>query len=389
MTLVASGPLKLGTIAAEYGAAATNQRLGSYYRGHASKLVRKPAVDSGAVSDSANVPLEGVPLQLSKFYSQGKGFTYTNTTTRLNNYYPHGEFGSDWLNDDWPKKYINNAVIGATTNGYYACILYGGLAPFTFTNNSEIQGGYGPANAGAGQHAIYLYNSTASSRITVINNYGIRGGGGGGGAGGAAGAGGPGYYYYTAQEVPGYQPNVYHIAYRTGGAHGIVYIYWGGLIYSGYMPPQPPMAVGAYTYYQNARQDAGGSNQDWSIYRQWTATAYTSGGGGGGGGYGGNGAGYGVNNAGGGAGAAGAPGGVNAGAGGAGGIGGTGGYFGANGNTGNTGATGAGGNNGGGGGGVAGAAGGPGGYCVYAASVWSFANYNTINGPYGGGVAPT
>jgi hypothetical protein len=403
MTIVASGQLNMSAIAAEYGAGQTDSKLGDFYRGAGgAKWVRANSGDNGAVNLSAGVPATQTDLKYSHFYGQAKGWQYTNTTVRVpspSHYHCHVEFGSDWLGangTNWPCYYINNNGIYSTSTSYYALVIYGRQdnGPFTFTNNSEIQGAGGAPNSGAGQHAVYIYNSENASyanRPIIINNYAIRGGGGAGGVGGQGGTGGQGYYNYTAQDGPTYQTWGYDLVERTGGSHGICDIYWAGsLIYDQYQPPFPPIGIGGYTYYQGAVQiDQGGGAGHYAIYRQYTATQYTGGGGGGAGGNGGRGIGYNSPNQGGNGGAPGAGGSTNAGSGGYGGTGGTGGSWGENGQTGGTGATGNGGNAGGGSPGAGGGGGGAAGYCVYAATKWGFANNNTLNGPYGGGVANT
>jgi hypothetical protein len=394
MTIVASGALRTSALRTEYGGG-TPMRLGSYARGHPSKWVRANSGDNGAVNGSAAVPAQGSPIRLGHFYGQAIGWTYTKTAVSVNNYYPHGVFGSDWLGangTDWPCVFNNNNVMGASSTSYYACIIYArqNNGPFSFVNNHEIQGAGGAANSGAGQHAIYIYNSENASyanRPIIINNYAIRGGGGGGGVGGKGGTGGAGFYNTTPQDGPAYSTAAPIYAAQYQGTPNTSQYYWNGSTVYNAAGNTNPVTVGIYTYYRGTlRQNA--TVMQWEIYRTHVVQNNTSGGAGGAGGAGGQGIGYNDPNTGGAAGAAGAVGGTNAGRGGTGGTGGTGGSWGANGNTGATGATGADGNAAGGPtAGLGGAAGGAAGYSIYAATKWGYANYNTNNGPYGGGVA--
>lgn len=414
MTLVASGQLNLATIAAEYGAPTVDLNFGELRRGHPSRYVRSNSANNLAVNMSAGVPATATDLKITEFYGQGRGWRYTNSTTRTNHYHCHAEFGDDWLGTNgtyWPCEYINNATMGATSTSYYALVIYGrqNNGPFTFTNNSEIQGAGGAANSGAGQHAVYIYNSENASqpnRPIIVNNGAIRGGGGGGGKGGTGGTGGQGYYDtpYTAQEGPVYDPSSYYW-YTTTGAGNDVVRWANSTVYSA-VNIAASVVVGGITYFRHTLRStttSGGGYQPhtnpeptyyhrkYEIYRQYPASSrtITNGGVGGAGGNGGQGIGYNDPNTAGVAGANGAGGGTNAGAGGKGGTGGTGGGWGAAGGTGATGATGPTGNYSGGAGGAAGSGGGAAGYSIYAASKWGYANYGTNNGLYGGGVANT
>ncbi len=396
MTIAASGPLRIENLGNEYGWAPDPGpwRMSHYRRGHASRLVRANSGNNGAVNGSAGVPTSG-PLRMAHFRGQSKGWTFTNSSVRINNYYPHGEFGDDWLGANgtgWPCFFINNNGIYSNGTSWYALIIYARLdnGPFTFTNNSEIQGGGGPPNSNPGQHAVYVYNSGSvyANRPIIVNNHAIRGGGGAGGVGGTGGTGGTGYYIAQEGPVYGETPDKYQW-YRNvdSNYHGV---WWANqnLWESAHgIPAAASVVLGAYTYYRHTLMSTAGSTNRYQIYRQWAV--YVGGAGGGAGGNGGRGIGYNSPNQGGKPGAGGGNNGGNSGVGGSGGYGGTGGSWGQNGQTGATGNTGAGGNAGGGYGGAAGGGGGAAGYSVYAASAWGFANYNTIQGPYGGGVANT
>jgi hypothetical protein len=403
MTIVASGALRTGALRAEYGGG-TPMRLGSYARGHSSKFVRANSGDNAATNMSANVPAQGQPIRMGHFYGQAIGWTYTNSAVQINNYYPHGHFGSDWLGangTNWPCFYINNNGVYSTSTSYYAMIIYArqNNGPCTFTNNSEIQGAGGAPNSGAGQHAIYLYNSENASyanRPVIINNYAIRGGGGAGGIGGTGGTGGQGYTqawsWDPADTSYVYARNSYCFqGHQVTG--GYWRLYWGGALQVHSTSATSPPATydyGGWTYEKGSLREqqgvSGGTDYWYQLRRRTLVTNYYGGGAGGGGGNGGRGIGYNSPNQGGNGGAPGAGGGPNAGSGGYGGTGGTGGSWGEAGQTGATGATGNGGNSTGGAAGAGGAAGGAAGGSVYAATQWGFANNNTAQGPWWYGV---
>jgi hypothetical protein len=396
MTIAASGPLRTGAIRTEYGGT-TPMRLGNYRRGHATGWVKTKAANNVSVNLSQNVGI--TVMRMGQFYGQAKGYQYTNTTDRISqypspnvpHYHCHVEFGDDWEGNTWPCFYINNAAMVSATTSYYALVIYGrSTGPFTFTNNNEIQAAGGAPNSGAGQHAVYIYHTTAgANRPIFINNYAVRGGGGAGGVGGGGGTGGQGYYQVLNQEGPAFARNSTAWNTATGGTTDI---WWAGarLLNTTNLGGATSWASGGYTYYRSTYVGMNFKRQEYYIYRQWYSNVVTGGGGGGAGGNGGRGIGWNSPNQGGAGGAPGAGGGTNAGAGGTGGTGGTGGSWGAPGATGGTGAGGGYGNySGWGSAGGGGGGGGAGGYSIYADGPWGLINNNTLNGPYGGGVAPT
>lgn len=409
MTIAASGPLKTAAIRTEYGGT-TPMRLSTYRRGDASGYVKNKAANNLADNNSAAVPTSG-PLRMANFRGQAIGYTYTNTTLRATvsgHYYCHLEFGDDWATSSWPMTYINNATIGSTATTHYALVIYGRtVGPFTFINNSNIQGCGGNANSGAGQHAVYINNSEAgANRPIFINNVGatVAGGGGGGGQGGTGGRGGA-TSHITYSPGPGNTQYTYSRGmsnWRTG-SNAVTTIFWSAAaVYTG-AAPSNPWVSGANAYYTNgvARETydvSGVTCTGHEIRRQATASS-TAGGLGGAGGNGGKGQGYnsaktnGVAGAVGSAGTAYGSGGAwSSGSGGTGGTGGNGGSFGSAGVAGNTGATGnpgttsvaplptA---------GSAGSPAGASGYSIYAMTPWGLTNSGTLLGLTGGGVAPT
>ena len=414
MTIAASGALRTAALRTEYGGG-TPMRLGSYRRGHASGWVKKNAANNVARNLSELVPESTQPTRLGIFRGQAKGFHYTNTTIRSGaggtHYHCHVEFGDDWTTSPWPCTYENYSAIGSNDTGTYALVIYGrSVGPFTFNNKSRIEGAGGAPNSGAGQHAIYMYNTSAAFKPLFLNSPGgaVRGGGGAGGVGGTGGQGGnTGYVVYE----PGpYQSTYYYTrdvtCYRISSGSQYA-VFWGGpAIYVAQASPGWPWQSDANTLYMYgplAEQNVPGGPVNYNYYqmrRQYGATS-GYGGAGGAGGNGGRGQGYNLSQQSGVMGTLGSPGWVvttppapahSTGSGGRGGTGGSGGTWGNGGSTGNVGATGNSGSSGSGLGGAAGAAGGAGGYSIYVAAdcPWSLSNAGgTIQGTYGGGTAPS
>ncbi|MBB3445883.1 hypothetical protein [Rhizobium sp. BK379] len=270
---------------------------------------------------------------------------------------------ADWA--DQKKKRIEilpGVIIGSTSAGTPALRTgTGGVGEIIINNAGSIHGAGGAANSGAGGHAI----NVQQTGITINNSGAIRGGGGGRG-----GNGGPGYYYSTATEGPVYQRSGGAYYWLRTGANQDTILWAGSVILSSGYPEADPRSIGAYTYHRYAFVEYGGQDDPYppdryfSLYREYTVTNYTSGGGGGNGGRGQGSDGSLTGGSGG------AAGGSNAGTGGTGAAGGNWGL------AGGTGATGGGGNNGG---GTAGAAGGAAGAAI-TGSARTLNNTGTING---------
>jgi hypothetical protein len=278
-------------------------------------------------------------------------------------------FGSNYGSGVAKRLIINSGVtIGGTSAASPALTIPTGLAGSLLIDNyGAIQGAGGVGGtSGAGGDGGNAILAQAACRI--INNAGatIYGGGGGGGRGGNGGDGGGGFYYYTATQILG---DPYNVGSDCDQAcRNYPYGDWSD----------------AYCYadcYVGYDNDGIRADSCWTCARNYTATAYTSGGSGGAGGAGGRGQGYEGALAAGAAGAGGAAGGTNAGAGGTGGTGGSGASWGATGVTGNTGGTGANGNNGAGAGGASGSAGGLAGFYINGLSTFvTLTNSGTVAG---------
>jgi hypothetical protein len=363
-------------------------------------VIPNNAANNPAVNLCASVPTAGV-MNLAKYRGTQKGWVYTNSV-ELTNYTMATAFGDNW-NTNWPKTFVNNNYIWATSTGFYALIITGGLGSATLVNNHYVLGGGGVGSGAVGQHAMYI---NTAIKVAIQNNGAIFGGGGAGGVGGAGGTGGQGYYYTYPVVTEGpfyinagnaftYDAGDYFVRYQhvSGGSDYTHYI-WNGANISGNLFASSPVtsfASGAYTYYLVTLSFQTGDLYCYSIKRQSQPAVVnvTPGGGGGGGGPGGRGiqrdAGMGA----GGPGVPGTAGGANAGAGGTGGTGGTGGDWGLQGFMGNVGQAGGYGNYGGYGSvGAQGGAGGAGGYAIAAQTAFSLNPQGSIRGPIGP-VAPT
>jgi hypothetical protein len=211
-------------------------------------------------------------------------------------------FGAGSWESNTPKKVIINSgiIIGATSTANYALNIPSGLGgTLRIDNNGSIRGAGGAANSGTGGNTIF-----AGSAVSINNLGTIYAGGGGGGQGGT---GGGGFYTYPATYYYGGANGDYHnfddlcAAFFGGGA------YCAGGEYAVF-----DELGNSYLYCGDCRKN-------------YTATAYTSGGAGGNGGVG---RGYNQTQAGG---LGGAAGGTNAGTGGTGGTGGNWGTGGGNG----------------------------------------------------------
>ena len=113
MTLQASGAISLSDIRAEYQGGSSAISIGNMYRGGAN--VRANAGDNPSTNLSASVPTSGA-ISFSNFYSQEKGFQYTEGTNRTNKS-AQDYFGTDY-SADYPKKLtISSTITNTSLNG--------------------------------------------------------------------------------------------------------------------------------------------------------------------------------------------------------------------------------------------------------------------------------
>ena len=202
MTIPSSGQsLSFSALRTEFVGGSSAISLSDLYRG-GSNIIKK-AGDNQATNDAASIATSGA-LDVSDFYDQGKGFTFTYSTSFLSGASGTDQNASDLFGDDYDVNYPKNIVIpsGITlgsnnTSEYGLEIDAGGTGTITITNNGSIigaggaGGSAGSANGGtggsggAGGDALKFHVPA-----TIVNNGSIFGGGGGGAGGGGGGQGG-------------------------------------------------------------------------------------------------------------------------------------------------------------------------------------------------------
>ena len=206
MAIPSSGQsLSLSALRTEFVGGSSAISLGDLYRGGSNIL--KKAGDNQATNLAASLPTSGA-LDVSDFYDQAKGFTFTYTTAGLGATSATDQDASTLFGDDYDVNYPKNIVIpsditlGTNNTSEYALeIDAGGVGTITVTNNGNIIGAGGAGgsagaagssgaggdggNGAAGGDAI-----KAAVPVTIVNNGSILAGGGGGAAGGGGGLGG-------------------------------------------------------------------------------------------------------------------------------------------------------------------------------------------------------
>lgn len=431
MAIPSSGQsLSFSALRTEFVGGSSAISLGDLYRGGSNIRAKHPT--NPATNDAAGVPESGA-LDVSDFYDQGKGFTFTYTSGATDQNLSD-LFGSTDYGVDYPKNVVIPASVTLGTNNTSEYALEadsGGDGTITITNNGTIMGAGGAggaggsANSGAGSAGSAGGDAfKASVAVTFINNGSLLAGGGGGSGGGGGGKGGnlsqQQQQQTTAQQGPSYQhspsSNVYMWV-KLNGSPGpyqspvssAVSLYqsttnntYGSRARFGGGPPgtvnlpynSNSYTQGQYTYYRGPQQQSGpigvsmelqgwGQSIRYAIYRQYPQSqqqqTQVSGHNGGAGGAGGLGRGF-NNQPGGDAGSSGSSGSTgSAGNGGAGATGGAGGDFGADGSAGSTGSTGTSSSTSGASGGAAGAVGAAG-KSIEGFSNVTFTNNGTVSG---------
>jgi len=378
MPIPSSGQsLSFSALRTEFVGGSSAVSLGDLYRGGSNIRAKHPT--NTATNDAANVPTSGA-LDVSDFYDQGKGFTFTYSTGGTDQNLSD-LFGAPDYAVDYPKNVVIPASVTLGTNNtseYALEVDSGGDGTITITNNGSIigaggsGGGGGGANSGSGSAGSAGGDAIkVASACTFVNNGSILAGGGGAGGGGGGGKGGdlsqqqqttgqqgPHLYYSTVQ---GIGVSNWRVNTRPGNANPMA----ASIQYGRTSPTSPYVAQnstpnfyntntitqGQYTYgkgpfvSQQAVYDEGfppSVIHMWRIYRQFPQQQQTTATGGNGGAGGAGGLGRGFNNQPGGDSGSGGSGGSPspAGNGGNGATGGTGGGYGQAGATGGTGATG-------------------------------------------------
>lgn len=426
MAIPSSGQsLSFSALRTEFVGGSSAISLGDLYRGGSNIRAKSP--DNTATNDAANVPTSGA-LDVSDFYDQGKGFTFTYSSGATDQNLSD-IFGATDYAVDYPKNIVipSSVTLGTNNTSEYALEAdAGGAGTITITNNGSIIGAGGSAGSGgAGNSGVGASGSPggdafkASVAVTLVNNGSMLAGGGGGGGAGGGGLGGDlsQQQQTTAQQGPFYlgPPNNYYKWSRVvnnNPSYAASYGFPSGLTTTGtnariqYGPapgvgsyPVLPynstsFTQGQYTYNRGTLRSQGpiqvstspenafviGQGIRHEVYRTYPQTQQTQASGGAGGAGGAGGVGRGFNNPTAGSGSAGTGGTPSvAGDGGTGGTGGTGGGYGQAGNAGATGATGTPATTSGTAGGAGGSAGAAGNYIEGIGNV-TFTNNGTVAG---------
>ena len=197
MTIPSSGQsLSFSALRTEFVGGSSAISLGDLYRGGSNIRAKHPS--NPATNDAANVPESGA-LDVSDFYDQGKGFTFTYSSGATDQNLSD-LFGSTDYGVDYPKNVVIPASITLGTNNTSEYALEadsGGAGTITITNNGNIigaggaGGSAGSANGGTGGNGSAGGDAfKASVAVTLINNGSMLAGGGGGSGGGGGGQGG-------------------------------------------------------------------------------------------------------------------------------------------------------------------------------------------------------
>ena len=423
MTIPSSGQsLSFSALRTEFVGGSSAISLGDLYRGGSNIRAKHPT--NPATNDAAGVPESGA-LDVSDFYDQGKGFTFTYTSGATDQNLSD-LFGSTDYGVDYPKNVVIPASVTLGTNNTSEYALEadsGGDGTITIMGAGGAGGAGGSANSGAGAAGSAGGDAfKASVAVTFINNGSLLAGGGGGSGGRGGGQGGAlqQQQQTTAQQGPSYQfapsnnaaywvrlngspgpyqsPTSSHTTLyqsATNNTYGSRARFGGGPPGTVNLPYNATSYTqGQYTYYRGSQKisqpigismelQGWGQSIKYAIYRQYPVSSQTqnqvSGHSGGAGGAGGLGRGF-NNQPGGDAGSSGSSGSTGqAGNGGAGASGGAGGDFGADGSAGSTGSTGTSSTTSGSSGGAAGAVGAAG-KSIEGISNVTFTNNGTVSG---------
>ena len=317
MAIPSSGQsLSFSALRTEFVGGSSAISLGDLYRGGTN--IKKKAGDNQATNLAASVATSG-SLDVSDYYDQAKGFTFTYSTSFLSGASGTDQDASTLFGDDYDLDYPKNITIPSAitlgsnnTSEYGLEINSGGVGTITITNNGSIIGAGGAGGSAGSANGGTGGNGSAGGDAlkfhvpaTIVNNGSILGGGGGGAGGGGGGAGGA---LQQQQQTTAQQGPMSHVqafddsrwrstqGQNTMGFSGIgPGRYFPGSESDNYSQPTPfsQHTIGQYTYVRGP-QDQGsphGGAQFWLWYRtypqsQQTQTAGHAGGAGGAGGLG-------------------------------------------------------------------------------------------------------
>ena len=190
MTLQSSGAISLSDIRAEYQGGSDAISMGNMYRGGSN--VRGNSGDNPSTNLSANVPTSGA-ISFSNFYSQEKGYQYTEGTNRTNKS-AQDYFGTDYA-ANYPKKLtISSTITNTNVNGValtFPSGLSGSLAVtltgtitsttgYCLKNDSSVSvsiTGSGTITRNSGDAFVSALQGDGSVQINYIGGFGGASGG--------------------------------------------------------------------------------------------------------------------------------------------------------------------------------------------------------------------
>ena len=206
MAIPSSGQsLSFSALRTEFVGGSSAISLGDLYRGGTN--IKKKAGDNQAVNLAASVATSGA-IDVSDYYDQAKGFTFTYSTTGLSGTSGTDQDVSTLFGDDYDLDYPKNVVIpsaitlGTNNTSEFALeVDSGGAGTITITNNGTIMGaggaggsagsaGSGGAGGDGGDGSAGGDAIKVETDCTIINNGSILAGGGGGAGGAGGGLGG-------------------------------------------------------------------------------------------------------------------------------------------------------------------------------------------------------
>lgn len=159
MALQSSGAISLSEIRTEFVGGSSAISLGDLYRGGSN--VRANASNNNSTNLAAQVPASGA-IAFNQFYSQAKGFSYTESVDRTN--WSPTVFGDD-LNVNYPKTYTlpsGRTITNSALNGI-AFNVPSGAQSLTLTINGIIR-----------TYSGYALRNQSSSTVTVNGSGSIR-----------------------------------------------------------------------------------------------------------------------------------------------------------------------------------------------------------------------
>ncbi len=281
MAIPSSGQsLSFSALRTEFVGGSSSISLGDLYRGGSNIRAKHPT--NPAVNDAANVPESGA-IDVSDFYDQGKGFTFTYSSGATDQNLSD-LFGSTDYQVDYPKNVVipSSVTLGTNNTSEYALEAdSGGQGTITITNNGSIigaggaGGSAGSANGGTGGNGSAGGDAfKASVAVTLVNNGSMLAGGGGGSGGGGGGQGGnlqqQQQQQTTGQEGPAYQQGSPNAKYwvRLNGAPGP---------YQGPVSNVLTLYASATNSTQQGRYRWGGSSPGNNVNVPYPASSYTQG----------------------------------------------------------------------------------------------------------------